>query len=171
MIPRGVTCEPQQRGASGVRDACARQGEERRSGGHEPGVRWFVGIYLVIGFLLALGVYGWAMVWSIRRHGFRDTVRGAVKTYIHELPLYWRVPWAAWTVLIAAPLIAAWAIVTGDWGSPRCDLPCSALAALPRATPMALAIQTAPSTPTSRDPQDRVTFPNTGASEAKALRR
>jgi hypothetical protein len=40
--------------------------------------------------------------------------RGA-KTYVHELPLYWRVPWAAWTVLIAAPLIAAWAIVQGEW--------------------------------------------------------
>jgi hypothetical protein len=76
---------------------------------------WFVGIYLVLGFLLAIGLYGWATVSSIRRHGFRSTVRGAAKTYLHELPLYWRVPWAAWTVLIAAPLIAAWALITGEW--------------------------------------------------------
>jgi hypothetical protein len=25
------------------------------------------------------------------------------------------VPWAAWTVLIAAPLIAGWALITGEW--------------------------------------------------------
>ena len=78
-------------------------------------MRWFVGIYLVVGFLLAIGLYAWAIVSSLRRHGFRSTVRGAAKTYIHELPLYWRVPWVAWTVLIAAPLIAASAIVRGDW--------------------------------------------------------
>jgi hypothetical protein len=58
---------------------------------------WFVGIYLVVGFLLAIGLYGWATVSSIRRHGLRSTVRGAAKTYLRELPLYWRVPWAAWT--------------------------------------------------------------------------
>lgn len=40
-------------------------------------MRWFVGIYLVVGFLLAIGLYGWATVSSIRRHGFRSTVRGA----------------------------------------------------------------------------------------------
>ena len=78
-------------------------------------MRWAIGTYLIIGFLLALGLYGWAMVSSIRSHGFRKTVRGAVKTYVHELPLYWRVPWAAWTFLIAAPLIAAWAIIDGEW--------------------------------------------------------
>jgi len=36
-------------------------------------------------------------------------------TYAEELPLYWRVPVAAWTFVIALPLIAAWAIVNGDW--------------------------------------------------------
>jgi hypothetical protein len=65
-------------------------------------MRWFVGIYLAVGFLLAIRLYGWAMVSSIRRHGFRSTGRGAAKRHIHELPLYWRVPWPAWTALIAA---------------------------------------------------------------------
>jgi hypothetical protein len=78
-------------------------------------MRWFVGIYLVAGFLLGLGLFGWALVSSTRRHGFRSTVRGAATTYVHELPLYWSVPWAAWTVLIAVPLIAVWAIVIGEW--------------------------------------------------------
>jgi hypothetical protein len=86
-----------------------------RSSGHDPDIRWFLAIYLVVGFLLGIGLYGWALVSSIRRHGLRRTVSGAAKTYAHELPLYWRVPWAAWTVLIAAPLIAAWAIAIGDW--------------------------------------------------------
>jgi hypothetical protein len=48
-----------------------------RPDGNELGMRWFVGIYLVLGFLLAIGLYGWATVSSIRRHGFRSTVRGA----------------------------------------------------------------------------------------------
>jgi hypothetical protein len=52
---------------------------------------------------------------SVRRHGLRSTVRGAAKTYLRDLPLYWRVSWAAWTLLIAAPVIAAWALVTGEW--------------------------------------------------------
>jgi hypothetical protein len=87
---------------------------------------WFVGIYLVLGFLLAIGLYGWATVSSIRRHLFRSTVRGAATTYLRELPLYWRVPWAAWTVLIAAPLIGAWALITGSGtGSARSSWPCS----------------------------------------------
>ena len=80
-------------------------------------MRWAIGFYLMIGFLLALGLYGWATVSSIRSHGFRKTVRGAVKTYVRELPLYWRVPWAAWTLLLVAPLIAAWAIIEGEWDS------------------------------------------------------
>jgi hypothetical protein len=78
-------------------------------------MRLLIGIYLVVGFVFGIGLYGWATVSSIRRHGVRNTFRGAATTYAHELRLNWRVPWAAWTVLIAAPLIAAWAIVTGDW--------------------------------------------------------
>jgi hypothetical protein len=78
-------------------------------------VRWLIGIYLIVGFVVGIGLYGWAIVSSIGRHGFRKAIRGAAKTYVHELPLYWRVPWAAWTVLIAAPLIAAWAIVQREW--------------------------------------------------------
>lgn len=50
-----------------------------------------------------------------RRHGVRNAVRGAARTYAEELPLYWRVPVAAWTFVIALPLIAAWAIANGDW--------------------------------------------------------
>jgi hypothetical protein len=58
---------------------------------------------------------GFLVVTSIRRHGFRNAARSAARTYVEELPLCWRVPWAAWTFLIAAPLIAVWAIVKGEW--------------------------------------------------------
>jgi hypothetical protein len=51
-------------------------------------MKWFVGIYLVLGFLVAVGLYGWATASSIRRHGFRSTARGAARTYVHELPRY-----------------------------------------------------------------------------------
>ena len=75
----------------------------------------FVAVYLAIGFLLGLALFGWLAVSAIRRHGVRNAVRGATRTYAEELPLYWRVPVAAWTFVIALPLIAAWAIVNGDW--------------------------------------------------------
>jgi hypothetical protein len=78
-------------------------------------VRAFVAVYLAVGFLLGLGLFGWLAVSGIRRHGFRNAVKGAARTYIEELPLYWRVPVAAWTFVIAAPLIALWAIVNGEW--------------------------------------------------------
>jgi hypothetical protein len=79
-------------------------------------VHTFVAVYLAIGFLLGLAPFGWLSVSAIRRHGVRNAVRGAAAhTYAEELPLYWRVPVAAWTFVIALPLIAAWAIVSGDW--------------------------------------------------------
>jgi len=78
-------------------------------------VHTFVAVYLAIGFLLGLALFGWLAVSAIRRHGVRNAVRGAARTYAEELPLYWRVPVAAWTFVIALPLIAAWAIVNGDW--------------------------------------------------------
>ena len=75
----------------------------------------FVAVYLAMGFLLGLGLFGWLAVSAIRRHGVRNPVRGAARTYAEKLPLYWRVPVAAWTFVIALLLIAAWAIVNGDW--------------------------------------------------------
>jgi fatty acid desaturase len=55
------------------------------------------------------GRLGYSTAWRPQR-GPR-----AARTYAEELPLYWRVPVAAWTFVIALPLIAAWAIVNGDW--------------------------------------------------------
>jgi len=75
----------------------------------------FVAVYLAIGSLLALALFGWLAISAIRRHGVRNAVRGAARTYAEELPLYWRVPVAAWTFVIALPLIVAWAIASGDW--------------------------------------------------------
>jgi hypothetical protein len=78
-------------------------------------MRMLIGVYLSLGFLIGFGLVVWLLVSSARRHGLRSTVRHATRTYIEELSLHWRVPWAAWTFLIAAPLIAAWAILSGDW--------------------------------------------------------
>jgi hypothetical protein len=74
-----------------------------------------VAIFLAFGFVLGLGLYGWIAVSSVRRHGFRKATRGATRAYLEELPLYWSVPWAAWTFLVALPIIAIWEIVDGDW--------------------------------------------------------
>src|SRR6266516_4289832 len=78
-------------------------------------VRTFVAAYLAVGFLIGIGLFGFLMVSSVRRHGFRNAVRSAARTYVEELPLYWRAPVAAWMFVIALPLIAAWAIVKGEW--------------------------------------------------------
>jgi len=34
---------------------------------------------------------------------------------VADLPLYWRVPIAAWLFLVGLPLLAVWEIVRGDW--------------------------------------------------------
>src|SRR4051794_25872280 len=75
----------------------------------------FVAVYLAIGFLLGLTLFGWVAVSAVRRHGLRNAVTRAARTNARELPLYWRVPVAAWMFVIALPLIAVWAIVNGDW--------------------------------------------------------
>jgi hypothetical protein len=75
----------------------------------------FVAVYLTVGFLFVLALFGWLAVSAIRRHGLRNAARRAARTYAEELPLHWRVPVAAWTFLIALPLIAAWEVVTGNW--------------------------------------------------------
>ena len=75
----------------------------------------FVAVYLALGFFASLGLFGWLAVASVRRDGFRNAVRGGARAYFRELPLYWRVPVVAWTFLIAAPIIAAWAIAAGQW--------------------------------------------------------
>ena len=68
-----------------------------------------------MGFLLGAGLFGWAFSASVRRHGLSGAIRSAVQSYWHELPLYWRVPWAAGTFLIFAPLVVLVAAVHGDF--------------------------------------------------------
>jgi hypothetical protein len=92
---------------------CASQ--DTRAGRAYCRIETFIGVYLGIGFLVAFGLLGWLMVSSVRRHGFRSTVRGAVRVYLEELPLNWRVPVAAWMFLIALPLIAAWSILADEF--------------------------------------------------------
>ena len=74
----------------------------------------FITVYLAVGFLIALSLFGWIAVSSVRRHGFRSSVRGATHTFLEELPLYWRTRVAAWVFVIVLPLIAAWEAVDGD---------------------------------------------------------
>src|SRR3954466_11449585 len=75
----------------------------------------FIGVYLAVGVLVGFALLGSIAVSSVRRHGFRKAVRGAARTYVAELPLYWRVPVVGWMFVIALPLIAVWASVRGDW--------------------------------------------------------
>jgi hypothetical protein len=79
------------------------------------GMRTFVVVYLALGFLAGLALFGWVAVSSVRRHGFGRAVRGAVGTYVEELPLYWRVPLVAWMFVVALPVVAVWAIIDGEW--------------------------------------------------------
>jgi hypothetical protein len=73
----------------------------------------FLGVYLVLGFAVGLALYSWIFVSSVRRHGFRATIGGATRVFVRDLPLNWRVPWAAWTFVIGIPVVAAWATITG----------------------------------------------------------
>ena len=74
-----------------------------------------VAVYLAVGILIGLVLLGWIAVSSVRRHGFRNAVRGGARTYVEELPTYWRVPVVGWMFVIALPVIAAWESVKGDW--------------------------------------------------------
>jgi MFS family permease len=74
-----------------------------------------VAVYLAVGFLIGFALFGWIAVCSVRRHGYRDAVRGAARTYVEELPMYWRVPVVGWLYVIALPVIAVGASVRGDW--------------------------------------------------------
>jgi hypothetical protein len=75
----------------------------------------FIEIYLVVGFLLGISLLGWALVSSTRRYGFRDMARRAARGYVHGLHVSRRLRWTAWTFLVTTPLIAAWAILHGNW--------------------------------------------------------
>jgi membrane associated rhomboid family serine protease len=74
-----------------------------------------VAVYLAAGFLIGFALFGWIVVLSVRRHGFRNAVRGAARAYAEELPMYWRVPVVGWMFVIALPLIAVWTSVKGNW--------------------------------------------------------
>jgi len=75
----------------------------------------FVAVYLAAGFLSCFALVCWITASSVRRHGLRNALRGAARTYAEELPTYWRVPVVGWMFVIALPLIAVWASVKGDW--------------------------------------------------------
>ena len=66
-------------------------------------------VYLAVGLLVAVVLFGWAAAHAIRRHGLRRASRGAARSFVTELPLYWRVPVVAWMLLIALPAVGVWA--------------------------------------------------------------
>jgi len=78
-------------------------------------VETFVIVFLCVGFLVGVGLYAWAAVSSVRRHGPWAAVRSAARTYVEELSHYWRVPVVAWTFVLAAPAIAGWAALSGEF--------------------------------------------------------
>ena len=94
-------------------------------------------MYLAIGFLIAFGLFGWEVVSTVRREGF-GAVGNALRIYIEELPLYWRVPVVAWTFVIALPLIATWATLKRRVRCSRCGLRVLVVDALCRIVAVAL---------------------------------
>jgi len=78
-------------------------------------VETVVAVYLAVGFLTGLALYAWASVSSVRRHGFRKAARLAGRGYLEELPLNPRTRTASWLLVIALPVIAIWASVSGEW--------------------------------------------------------
>jgi hypothetical protein len=74
-------------------------------------VRTFTLAYLAAGFAIGIGLFGWAAVSSVRRHGFRRAVSGTRKFFREDLPLYPKVPLAAWLGIVAFPVLAIWATV------------------------------------------------------------
>jgi len=71
-------------------------------------VETVVAVYLAVGFLTGLALYGWASVSSVRRHGFRKAARLAGRGYLEELPLNPRTRTASWLLVIRLPVIAIW---------------------------------------------------------------
>ena len=75
----------------------------------------FIDVYLILGLGLVSGLYGWVLVSSIRRHGTRATMHGAARTFLRDLPLNWRVPWAAGTFLVGIPIVIAWTTLSNGF--------------------------------------------------------
>lgn len=75
----------------------------------------FIGVYLILGIAIGVGLYGWVLVSSIRRYGYRATIGGAIRTFGQELPINWRVPWAAWTFAVGIPLVMVWTTLTSGF--------------------------------------------------------
>ena len=70
--------------------------------------------YLAVGFAIGFGLFAWAALSAIRRHRFRATLSGVTRQFfVEDLPLYPRVPLAAWLGIVALPVIAIWATVGG----------------------------------------------------------
>ena len=86
-----------------------------RERGNSNVVQTFVVVYLLVGFAICLGLAGWVLVTSVRRHGLRRAIRGGARAYFDYLPLHPRTAISAWTFVVALPLIAVWAIAKGDW--------------------------------------------------------
>jgi len=78
-------------------------------------VQTFIGVYLILGLAVGVGLYGWVLISSIRRHGVRATTGGAIRMFVRDLPLSWRVPWAAWTFVIGIPIVMAWTTLGGGF--------------------------------------------------------
>jgi len=78
-------------------------------------VQTFIGVYLILALAVGLGLYGWILISSIRRHGIRATIGGAIRTFVHELPVNWRVRWAAWAFVIGIPVVVAWTTLAGGF--------------------------------------------------------
>jgi hypothetical protein len=74
-------------------------------------VQTFIVVYLAFGFVVGFGLFGWAALSSVRRHGFRNSVTGGAQELVNELPFYWRVPVVAWLGIIALPVLSAWAFI------------------------------------------------------------
>ena len=75
-------------------------------------MRTFTLAYLAAGFAVGAGLFGWAALSSVRRHGFRGAATVGTRRFLSEdLPLFPLTPVAAWLGLVAFPGIAIWATV------------------------------------------------------------
>jgi TRAP-type C4-dicarboxylate transport system permease large subunit len=78
-------------------------------------VETFVAVYLTVGLLLGVALFAWAAVSEVRRRGAGGAIRDGSRAFLDELWVSRRAWLSAWTFVIAAPLIAVWATVTGDF--------------------------------------------------------
>jgi hypothetical protein len=90
-------------------------GGSNRPQGYDAAVDELVSLFVVTGFVLGACLWVWLGVSAVRRRGFAGAMRAAKRQIAYELPRNLLVVAAAWTFVVAAPVIAAWTIVTGDF--------------------------------------------------------